>query len=59
MFSGIFRYDYPAYDYSYDTSSSAAYPSYAGYESGTSYAAPGAYDGYAASAAYPTGTLLK
>ncbi|CAF3450558.1 unnamed protein product [Rotaria sp. Silwood1] len=47
-------YDYSAYDYSYDTSSSSAYSSYPGYETGTSYAPPGTYDSYAASATYPT-----
>ncbi|CAF4525867.1 unnamed protein product [Rotaria sp. Silwood1] len=48
-------YDYSTYDYSYDTSSAAAYSSYPGYESSASYAASGAYDGYATSAAYSTG----
>ncbi|CAF1099870.1 unnamed protein product [Rotaria sordida] len=45
-------YDYSTYDYSYDTSSAAAYSSYPGYESSASYATSGAYDGYATSAAY-------
>ncbi|CAF3144763.1 unnamed protein product [Rotaria sp. Silwood2] len=47
-------YDYSAYDYSYDTSSSSAYSSYPGYETSASYAPPGTYDGYAASATYST-----
>jgi len=55
----FFSYDYSAYDYQYDTSSSSAYPSYAGYESGAPYAPPGTYDGYATSAAYPPSKICR
>lgn len=52
-----FRYDYSAYDYSYDANS-AAYPTYPGYEASAPYTATGAYDGYAGSATYPTSNFF-